>query len=232
VLFLLTHAREVEPDATDTKVIGVFASRTHAERAQLQLTEVEGFMDHPDCFVIEVLPLDESVYDFEESGIADLVSQFAAVTLSPSSTGDTERMSAELRRLIGLGSPAVYNLIAEIHEQSFSPEHREKLETDIIALWRPTAVRIFSRTRVSRTELETIAADFWTYRRRDYPTAPAWDDAEYSAWRVLRDAHRQVLTMDGFDDSTVTEMMSTLRDAAADARELAYLDHGPVSVWA
>jgi hypothetical protein len=61
-VFLLWHKVPSGHDgAVDMKLIGAFESKSDAADAQRQTSGLPGFVDHPDCFSIERLPLDRDL---------------------------------------------------------------------------------------------------------------------------------------------------------------------------
>lgn len=59
-VFLLQHSYQMEElDCEETKVIGIYSTREHAEQAQERLKRAEGFRDYPDCFYIDKYVLDK-----------------------------------------------------------------------------------------------------------------------------------------------------------------------------
>jgi hypothetical protein len=61
-VFLLWHKNpSLEDDSVDMKLIGVFSSDQDAADAQLKSTSLPGFVDCPEFFSIERLPLDRDL---------------------------------------------------------------------------------------------------------------------------------------------------------------------------
>lgn len=65
IVFLLWHMRPLGPDEadqdgeTDDKLCGVFSTRERAEDAGRQSTELEGFRDYPDAFMVDECEVDQ-----------------------------------------------------------------------------------------------------------------------------------------------------------------------------
>ncbi len=68
-VFVLQHEYELD-DHDETKLIGVYSSRSEAEAAVKRLSTQPGFSDHADGFSIDTYPLDQ---DHWQEGFATLV---------------------------------------------------------------------------------------------------------------------------------------------------------------
>lgn len=60
IVFILQHSYELsETGAKETKLIGVYSSKTKAEAAIGRLSKQPGFKDFPDCFHIDEYEIDQ-----------------------------------------------------------------------------------------------------------------------------------------------------------------------------
>jgi hypothetical protein len=59
-VFLLHHIRELEDDAEEVKLIGVYSTVRKAESAIEQLRKLPGFVDAPDGFEINEHTIDQT----------------------------------------------------------------------------------------------------------------------------------------------------------------------------
>jgi len=58
IAFLLQHSYELD-DCEETKIIGIYSSKEHAERAIQRLRSLPGFRNRPDNFHIDGYPVDQ-----------------------------------------------------------------------------------------------------------------------------------------------------------------------------
>lgn len=52
-VYLLNHARRIEPNVTDTKLIGIYSSMDVVKLTIKKYKNITGFKDYPDDFVVE-----------------------------------------------------------------------------------------------------------------------------------------------------------------------------------
>jgi hypothetical protein len=58
-VFLVEHMHTLEGGEEDVKIIGIYSSKEHAERAVERLRKQAGFRDTPDGFTIDLYRLDQ-----------------------------------------------------------------------------------------------------------------------------------------------------------------------------
>ena len=62
-VYLVEHAREINPDETEVKTIGIYSTEEKARDAITRTSKLVGFRDHPDGFTADKYLIDESRWD-------------------------------------------------------------------------------------------------------------------------------------------------------------------------
>jgi hypothetical protein len=140
VAYFLWHKRASDrfEDATESKLIGIFDSRGTADESVHQVDHAEGFIDYPGGFSVEVIPVDQTVYDKADSGLVTIVRWYRCQGTAHGTKSAEDQGSAEVfGRIIDLGSGTVYNLVEELHQQVRDREESERVRRGITAAWMP-----------------------------------------------------------------------------------------------
>jgi hypothetical protein len=247
VAFFLWHKRASDrsQDATETKLIGIFDSPTTADESLHEVEQAEGFIDYPEGFSVEVIPVDQTLYDNDDSGVGTIVRWYRSLStenetksVEGQGSGEGEGSvgdpgSAEVfRRIIDLGSATVYNLIEELHQQVRDRGEIERLQCGITAAWMPKSADRRSTARSkSTTNVEEMSSRYWAFRRAGYPLEPEWTAPEHARWKQLANAHRQVLLLWDLNDTQILDLVVNLLDLCESDDERVHVRVGLLTSW-
>ncbi|KAA9014275.1 MULTISPECIES: DUF7336 domain-containing protein [Sphingobium] len=62
-VYLVEHAREINPDETDVKTIGIYSSEEKAKEAIARISKLVGFRDHIEGFTADKYQIDEDHWE-------------------------------------------------------------------------------------------------------------------------------------------------------------------------
>lgn len=221
LVFLLWHRRSTGVGLSDSKLLGVFSTRERAIAEISTFRDVEGFVDHPDGFSVELIPADQVIFDTEKFGFEDLIRQSLGA-----SRVTVDDWAGPLVEIIESGSEAVFSIVESIHEHIPNPSEAEVTVARLMDRWLPNRWMHEPDPDWRLEDMDQIARDFWACRRAGYPAEPAWESPSHLAWKQEWTAYRKVLLLESVSDvDGVLESVMALAGTAASQSDFDYLAH-------